>query len=185
MSEISNSSFGEYLDGDSLQIQRFLPGSIERVWQYLTDSDLRKRWLASGEMQAEEGSEFEFCWRNDELAGEKSGATSGTAVDAECAVEEHRMQSKITAWNPPHRLAFTWSNSGDVTIELEQRGDEVLLTLTHRQLPDKGTIVGVSSGWHAHLDHLLACLGETQPLSFWDNYNRLRSSYEERVAALD
>lgn len=175
MGEISNESFGEYLDGESLQIQRFLPGPIERVWKYLTDSELRSSWLAAGEMKSEAGSEFEFIWRNDELDG------STGKEDADCAVEEHRMQSRITRWEPPHRLAFTWSDSGDVSIELEARGEEVLLTLTHRKLPDRGTIVGVSAGWHAHLDYLIARLAETAPEPFWTNYARLKTSYEERV----
>lgn len=177
---ISNDSLGEYLDGDSLQIQRFLPGPIERVWEYLTDSELRRRWLASGVMQAGVGSEFEFVWRNGELDDSPRGKAA--EVDADCAVDEHRMQSQITIWQPPHRLAFTWSNSGDVSIELEERGDEVLLTLIHRRLPDRGTIVGVSTGWHAHLDQLIARLGNTQATPFWENYNRLRASYEERVS---
>lgn len=179
MGETSNSSYGEYLNGESLQIQRFLPGPIERVWKYLTDSKMRSRWLASGDMQDEAGSEFEFVWRNDELDGNpKNGAAE---VDSECAVEEHRMLSKIVSWEPPHRLAFTWSGSGDVTIELEERGEEVLLTLTHSNLPNQSMTVGVSSGWHAHLDYLVACLNKTRPEPFWENYNRLRAAYEERV----
>lgn len=181
MGEISNSSYGEYLNGESLQIQRFLPGPIERVWKYLTDSEMRSRWLASGDMHGEAGSEFEFVWRNDELDGNSKG--SAAEVDSECAVEEHRMQSKIVCWEPPSRLTFTWNGSGDVTIELEERGEEVLLTLTHYKLPNQGMTVGVSSGWHAHLDYLVACLNNMQPEPFWENYNRLRATYEERVAA--
>ena len=35
---------------DTLTIARLLPGPIERVWAYLTESDLRRKWLAAGEM---------------------------------------------------------------------------------------------------------------------------------------
>ncbi len=180
--EIANNSYGEYQGGDTLQIQRFLPGSIERVWQYLTDSKLRSQWLASGEMLPAVGSEFELTWRNDEL-GANAKQASGE-VDSECAVEEHCMSSRITVWEPPRLLAFSWDGSGDVSIELEERGGEVLLTLTHRKLPDSGTMIGVSAGWHAHLDLLGATLCDAPAEPFWDSYARLKASYEQRVAEI-
>jgi uncharacterized protein YndB with AHSA1/START domain len=43
-----------------LRIQRLLPGPIERVWAYLTESDLRRQWLASGTMQLQPGASFEL-----------------------------------------------------------------------------------------------------------------------------
>src|SRR5271166_2608641 len=51
----------------TLKIQRLLPGPIERIWAYLTESDLRRRWLAAGEMEMKVGAPFEFVWRNNEL----------------------------------------------------------------------------------------------------------------------
>jgi len=180
MGEICNSSLGKHIDGDSLQIQRFLPGPIERVWEYLTDSELRSEWLASGSMLPEEGSEFTFTWRNDELDGNPDRGAA--AADPDCSADEHSMTCHIVSWEPPTKLAFTWSNSGDVTIELETRGDEVLLTLTHNKLPDQSTVIGVSTGWHAHLDYLIARLSGMQPEPFWENYNRLKAEYEELVA---
>lgn len=33
------------------RIQRLLPGSVERVWPYLTDEDLRQQWLAEGRFE--------------------------------------------------------------------------------------------------------------------------------------
>ena len=51
----------------TLRIQRLLPGPIERVWAYLTESELRRKWLAAGEMEMKVGAPFELVWRNDEL----------------------------------------------------------------------------------------------------------------------
>ncbi len=34
----------------TLKIKGLLPGPIEGIWAYLTESDLRRQWLASGEM---------------------------------------------------------------------------------------------------------------------------------------
>ncbi len=47
------------------------------------------------------------------------------------------MQSRIAAVDPPCKLAFAWERSGDVSFDLETRGDEVLLTVAHRRLEDE------------------------------------------------
>ena len=60
-------AYGALSEPSTLTIQRLLPGPIERVWAYLTDSDLRRTWLAAGEMDMKIGAPFELVWRNDEL----------------------------------------------------------------------------------------------------------------------
>ena len=45
---------------------------------------------------------------------------------------------------------------GEVSIELETVAQEVLLTLTHRQLSGERLILNVCAGWHAHLALLVA-----------------------------
>ena len=47
----SPSAYGVLTEPATLRIERLLPGPIERVWAYLTESDLRRKWLAAGEMQ--------------------------------------------------------------------------------------------------------------------------------------
>lgn len=176
MNELGNpADFGELIRPDTLQIQRLLPGPIERVWAYLTESDLRRQWLAAGEMTMEAGAPFEFVWRNDELTdppGEGPADHSG----------EHRLESRITEVDPPHKLAIEWGSTGGVTFELVPKGDQVLLTVTHHRVTDRSTLLSVSSGWHAHLDVLVARLSDQDPEPFWDNVNRVRSEYERRVA---
>ena len=118
----------------TLKIQRLLPGPIERVWAYLTESDLRRQWLAAGEMEMKVGAPFEFVWRNDELTNPPGQRPPGFR-------DEHRMQSRITELDPPRKLAITWGSSGDVSFELEPRGNKVLLTVIHRRLPDRATLL--------------------------------------------
>ena len=65
--EIRIDPYGELVEPTTLKIQRLLPGPIERVWAYLTDSDLRRQWLASGQMEMKVDAPFELVWRNDEL----------------------------------------------------------------------------------------------------------------------
>lgn len=52
MSELATiDAYGALTGPATLTIQRLLPGPIERVWAYLTQSDLRRQWLAAGEME--------------------------------------------------------------------------------------------------------------------------------------
>ncbi|MBP0575680.1 SRPBCC domain-containing protein, partial [Mycobacterium tuberculosis] len=62
------------------------------------------------------------------------------------------MTSRIIEVDPPRKLSFTWNDSGDVTFELAPRGGKVLLTIVHRRLPDRRTMLMVGAGWHVHLD---------------------------------
>ena len=49
MNEPANpDAYGVLTEPATLKIQRLLPGPIERVWAYLTESDLRRQWLAAG-----------------------------------------------------------------------------------------------------------------------------------------
>jgi uncharacterized protein YndB with AHSA1/START domain len=176
MNERANpDSYGVLTEPSTLTIQRFLPGPIERVWAYLTESDLRRKWLAAGSMEMKVGAPFELVWRNGELTDPPGQKPEGFG-------EEHRMESRITELDPPRRLSFTWGKgSGDVTLTLEPTGERVLLTVIHRRLPDRGMLVGVSTGWHAHLDMLAARLAGEEPAPFWDGFSRLKKDYDRRI----
>lgn len=173
---ITPDAFGVVTEPATLTIQRVLPGPIERIWSYLTESDLRRRWLAAGEMTLEVGAPFELVWRNDEL-------TDPPGKRPESFGAEHRMQSRITELDPPRRLAFAWDDSGGVTIDLAPAGEDVLLTLTHRRLPNRAQVLGVSAGWHIHLDVLADIAAGRRPAPFWDGWARLRAEYERRLPA--
>lgn len=101
--------YGVLTEPATLTIRRLLPGPVERVWAYLTESELRRRWLAAGAMVPEVGAEFELVWRNDGLSGQPSTRPEGFG-------EEHRLQCRITELDPPRRLAFTWGSTGGVSM---------------------------------------------------------------------
>jgi len=168
--------YGTLSESDTLTIQRVLPGPIDRVWSYLTDSDLRSRWLAAGQMEMRVGAPVELVWRNDDLSDPPSRRPEGFSA-------EMRMQSRITELDPPHRLTISWEGSGDVSFELEPRGREVLLTVIHRRLPDRRTMLMVGAGWHTHLDILVAQATGRKPEPFWDTWIRLRQDYDRRIPA--
>ncbi len=170
-------AYGALSEPATLTIQRLLPGPIERVWAYLVDSDLRRQWLAAGEMEMKVGAPFELVWRNDELTDPPGRRPAGFEA-------ERRMQSRITELDPPRKLAFSWGATGGVSFELAPtQGDEVLLTVIHRRLPDRATLLNVSAGWHAHLDILVARASSKTPGPHWDHWSRLRTEYDRRFPA--
>jgi uncharacterized protein YndB with AHSA1/START domain len=169
-------TYGTLIEPATLKIERLLPGPIERIWAYLTDGDLRRQWLAAGAMEMRVGAAFEFHWRNDELTDPPGQRPPG--MDP-----EHRMQSRITELDPPRRLAITWGEHGAVSFDLAPRGEQVLLTLIHRRIPDRTSLLNVSAGWHTHLDVLAARLAGTQPGPFWDDWTRVKRDYDQRQPA--
>lgn len=160
----------------TLKIQRLLPGPIERVWAYLTESDLRRQWLAAGEMEMHVGAPVDFVWRNDELTDPPGTRPPGFPA-------EHRMQCQVTELDPPRKLAITWGSTGGVSFELTPEGDEVLLTVIHRRVSDRATLLNVSAGWHMHLDILVARMTDRQTPTFWDGWSRLKQDYDQRLPA--
>lgn len=169
-------AYGVLTEPATLTIQRVLPGPIERVWGYLTKSELRRQWLAAGEMEMKVGAEFELVWRNDELTDPPGQKPAGFG-------EEHRMQVRITELDPPRKLAITWGKTGGVTFALEPKGKEVLLTVIHHRLPDRGLMLMVGPGWHMHLDVLVARMTGKTTEPFWDGWTRLQKEYERRIPA--
>ena len=169
-------SYGVLIEPATLKIQRLLPGPIERVWAYLTQSDLRRQWLASGEMELKSGASFELVWRNDELTDPPGQRPPGFSA-------EHRAQNRIIEVDPPHKLVTTFGHAGEVSYELAPKGSNVLLTLVHRRLPDRNAMLKVGPGWHMHLDVLTARLTGKKIEPFWDGWTRLQKEYEKRLPA--
>ena len=88
---------------------------------------------------------------------------------------------RLLAGGAPRKLGT--AQAGGVSFELDPKGDEVLLTVVHRRLPDRATLLKVAAGGHAHLDILVArATGET-PAPFRDGWSRLRQDYDRRLPA--
>ncbi|MGZ5101875.1 MAG: SRPBCC domain-containing protein [Usitatibacter sp.] len=90
----------------------------------------------------------------------------------------------ITRLEPPRLLSYTWGGpeeGSEVTFELAARGKDVVLTITHRRLPDRKAMVGVASGWDAHLGILSDVLNGVEPRPFWSTHAKLEREYEARL----
>jgi uncharacterized protein YndB with AHSA1/START domain len=171
-----NDMLGTLADGNTLTVQRRLPGPIERVWSYLTVSELRRQWLASGTMSLQPGAEFELVWRNDELSNSPDERPDGFSA-------ESRATCQFVEVEPPRRMRYVWPGVGEVSFELETEGSGVMLTVTHRQLIGERLILNVCAGWHAHLALLVALVEGTSPPSLWSTWKRVRKAYEEQACA--
>lgn len=90
-------AYGTLIEPATLKIERLLPGPIERVWDYLTNGELRRKWLASGAMALEVGAQFELVWRNNELTDPPGKRPDGFG-------DEHRALCRILELDPPRKL---------------------------------------------------------------------------------
>ncbi|MEU8899657.1 SRPBCC family protein [Nocardia sp. NPDC048505] len=168
------SEYGTLTEPGAVRLERLLPGPIERVWRYVTEAELRRTWLAAGDFELRDGGSIELIWRNAELTGVEDPAPADQSG-------EHHEHGVVLACDPPRLLSFTWSNGSIVTIALTPVEDRVHLELTHSKLPDRNEVLGVSAGWHTHLDLLDARLAERTPDPFWAKLDRLQGEYAERI----
>jgi uncharacterized protein YndB with AHSA1/START domain len=163
---------------DTVRLERLLPGPLERVWSFLTESDKRARWLAAGHMELEAGGKVELNFAHDQLSHEPTP-------------EKYRgmpmsFTGKVLRIEAPRLLSFTWLETqgvhSEVTFELAPRGDEVLLTITHRKLADRASVLSVSGGWDAHVGILEDVLRQRTPRGFWSTHAQLETEYGRRFS---
>ena len=164
--------FGTLVDAHTVRFVRDLPGPIERVWEYLTKSEVRETWLYGGDMPQEAGAEFGSSWEGED--GEPGGV----------------IRFRMRVYDPPRVLEYDWvevpSATGTITdstvrFQLETIGERVRLTLTHRALPTHA-IASVSAGWHAHADVLRAVLTGVDGPGADARYESLLPHYEALAA---
>ncbi len=101
--------FGTVIAPNTVRIERLLPGPIERVWAYLTESEKRGSWLASGDMDLRIGGQVELVFHNNALTDndvapppkyEKYGG-------------ELRSHGHVVECDPPRLLVFTWDEEAE------------------------------------------------------------------------
>ncbi len=177
------SNYGEVTGKNAVQFKRLLPGPIERVWEYLVDGEKRGRWFCSGETDTKVGGHLEMIFRNNTLSDVPDVPPPEKHKDMP---EEIRMGGTITAFDPHTLFSHTWvfgEEYSEVSYELQEQGDKVLLTLTHTHVDSREMKVDVSGGWHAHLDVLDDILNNKKRGPFWKRVGELAIDYEKRVPA--
>ncbi|MEI1278329.1 SRPBCC family protein [Leptospira venezuelensis] len=172
MNRSENRTYGKFVSSSEVRFERLLPGPIETVWEYLTDSEKRGTWLASGTMELKVGGKVELNFLHSSLSDEKNYPDRFKAMENGISGVE-----TITAIDPPRFLSFTWHPDSEVRIELEEKGEEVLLTLRHYKLNDEFGKLMVSSGWHTHLDILVSKLYKESVPKFWQTFEKHEIEY--------
>jgi uncharacterized protein YndB with AHSA1/START domain len=176
------SHYGERIDESTVRFERLLPGPIERVLEYLTDSDKRGTWLAAGNTELRVGGKVELRFHNASLSKQPDVDPPQKYRDLP---ETMSFGGTVTRCEPKTLLAHTWdfeNEYSEVCYELEEVGEQVRLVLTHRRLTSYDEIISVSGGWHTHLDILEDVLSGREPQAFWKTHTPLEAEYERRFA---
>jgi uncharacterized protein YndB with AHSA1/START domain len=171
-------NFGVITEAGAVRFERVLPGPIERVWSYLTDSEKRGTWLATGDMELRPGGKVTMTWDNSRLTAEKEAPPEYKRYEG-----RHSATWTIVRVEKPRLLACIWPmpiGDTEVTFELTERGRDVVLVLTHRRL-DRQTMLNVGPGWHAHLAVMADRLRGVEPGPFWTHFAGLKAEYEKRL----
>lgn len=131
----------------TVRFDRFIAAPVERVWQAIATPSELARWLAPCEFEARKGGTVRIEFGDEQIV-------TGT----------------VTTWQPPHRLEYSWTFTGEpdsfLSFELTPTDAGTRLVLEHRQLPSEQA-AGYGAGWHAHLDSLAATVTGSKPVD-WD-----------------
>jgi uncharacterized protein YndB with AHSA1/START domain len=97
------SDYGKVTESGVVQFERLLPSPIERVWDYLVDSELRGSWLASGPLEPRVGGKVDLFFHHSELTphDEPTPEKYKAMENGVTAVE------RVTRFEPPKVLAYT------------------------------------------------------------------------------
>ena len=158
----------------TVKLERLLPGPVERVWAYLTESDKRAKWLAAGEFDLRVGGRVRLEFDNARLPNDP-----GFKPDAKRA-GPGQYEGVITRLEPMRVLAHTWMWDGgntEVSYELTPRGKEVLLVIVHRRLEGRDLQAAVMGGWDVHSGILEDILKGVAPRPFWKTHAQLEKEY--------
>lgn len=161
----------------TVKLERLLPGPIERVWAYITESDKRAKWLAAGEFDLRLGGKVRLKFDNNSLSSDKN---SPPGFEEKV---KHAFEGVITRLEPMRLLAHTWAWNGrdtEVSYELTPRGKDVLLVIVHRRL-GKDLMPGVMGGWDVHTGILEDVLKGVEPRPFWATHSKLEREYAARL----
>jgi uncharacterized protein YndB with AHSA1/START domain len=138
---------GEIIAESAVRFVRVLPGPMDKVWAFLTETARLAEWYGEGRIEPREGGAVTL------MGGHVRGV--------------------VTAWQPGVLLGYTWNvlAPGETVsrfpvsyLEFALAADAlaVRLTLTHRPIPE-AMQNQTAMGWHTMLDLLEAGLNGEFP----------------------
>lgn len=167
--------YGSLIEANTLQFERLLPGTIQQVWELITDAEMRALWFAAGPTDLQPNGKMQLVFKNSQFSPpdpvpEKYKDYGDGFVS----------EATVLRCEEPYLFEFEWE--GVVRFELSEEGDQVKLILTHEKLADtKEARVGTLSGWHTHLNIMSDRLAGQVVKKFWPVHMALEEEYAERV----
>jgi uncharacterized protein YndB with AHSA1/START domain len=134
--------------GPIVQLRRRLKAGADQIFDLWTKPDLMVRWMSPFPGTV-------VCKASCDL---RPGGAFSLVMSSEAASRE--VSGTYVEVDRPRKLVFTWIGplTNDVntlvTVELNPRGDETELVLTHERLPTSAIVEGHTRGWGHILDHL-------------------------------
>jgi len=146
-------------DRVDLRFERFYPRSPEKVWSALTDPARLHDWMGAAHVEPFVGGRYELM-----LDG------------------PNPMLGRITIWEPPHILAFAWSNAhapdSTARYQLSRTGDGTRLIFTHEGVPHAHSAL-MLPGWHLFFERLGGLLVEAAIRQSKHSWRELQAIYVE------
>lgn len=157
---------------DAIRLERVLDASIETVWRYLTEAELRSKWFMGGTDAGPDGT-FDLLVDHDKLSDEVVPYPESYAAFKGAVWTEN-----VIRFEPPRLLETTFQGgkNGTVTYELSQLGDRTRLVLTHSGITSGTGAQDFGSGWNSHLTVLEKRLAGHTIKNFWELHARSREA---------
>jgi uncharacterized protein YndB with AHSA1/START domain len=166
-------NIGRVVNESTIQFERVLPAPVNRVWQYLTNSDFLSSWLAIANIECRAGGRVELQFDQNEIP--------------ERAEQGSKIRGLVSAYEAERKLEYSWIDTkshleSTVSFELTAQGNETVLTVTHSRIPS-ARLHEFMAAWHAHLDILTARLKNAVPPSFQKRFREVVQTYAMLAAS--
>lgn len=164
---------------DAIRLERLLDAPPETVWRYLTEAALRRTWFMDGDDIPLAGT-FELVIDHDNLSD-----APVPYPDSYAAAKGKRMQETVLRFEPPHLLETSFGNGeqGRVSYQLERRGEQTILILTHSGITSPTGPQNFGSGWTSHLKMLDLRLAGRGITDFWAMHAQSQEAVRAALAA--
>lgn len=164
---------------DTIRLERLLDAPVERVWQFLVESEKRAKWFASGPMEQKPGGTLNFTFNHDNLS------SADVPYPERFAPGKNRIATGyVETIDPPHSLAFHWGEGSDIArFDLTVEGSSTRLVITHSHLDTRENRLLVSAGWECHTHVLAKILARNACENFWSEFDKAFRVYDAELPA--
>jgi uncharacterized protein YndB with AHSA1/START domain len=167
----------ERIGSDAIRLERLLDASVETVWRYLTEAQLREQWFMGG-TDATGVGEFDLLVDHDKLSTDDVPYPESYECFKGAVWTE-----EVLRFEPPRLLVTTFQGgkNGIVTYELRPEGERTRLVLTHSEIQSPSGFQDFGGGWTSHLAVLQEKLAGRSVRNFWELHARSREAVAQAL----